>query len=201
MLQALAILGPYGDLALDRFAIEIQRHLLLAVLVELDINGGAVVEVLEHDVDVDRGGEEVRHAGPEKCRWIGACSEAVSEALVASVVGGARLDGRGGELRPGSVWEELMTRLSPLSPSRERIAAPPSPIPHQHRLVIFTPRYPCFCLQWVHVTSDCCSRRVRWSSTCPSRACGDRHLHTKQQICTRWAVSCTRAAVISRRRD
>jgi hypothetical protein len=61
VLEALAILGPHRDLALDRLAIEVQRDLLFAVLVELDVDGGAVVEVLEDDVDVDGGGEEVGH--------------------------------------------------------------------------------------------------------------------------------------------
>ena len=61
MLEALAIFGADGDLALDRLAIEVEGDLFLAVLVELDVDGGAVVEVLEDNVDVDRGGEEVRH--------------------------------------------------------------------------------------------------------------------------------------------
>lgn len=63
VLQALAILGPYRDLALDRLAIQIQRHLLLAVLVELHIDRLALVEVLEDDVDVDGDAEEVGHGG------------------------------------------------------------------------------------------------------------------------------------------
>ena len=69
MLQPLAILGPHGYLSLDRLAVEVQRHLFLAVLVQLDLDGGAVIEVFEDDVDVDGGGEEVRHGweGGEKC--------------------------------------------------------------------------------------------------------------------------------------
>jgi hypothetical protein len=63
VLQPLAILGPDRDLALDRLAVQIQRHLLFAALVELDVDGGAVVEVLEHYVDIDGGGEEVGHGG------------------------------------------------------------------------------------------------------------------------------------------
>jgi hypothetical protein len=72
--QPLAILGSYRDLALDRFAIQIQRHLFFAVLVQLHIHGRAVVEVLEHNVDVDGGGEEVRHAGDEIARCVGELS-------------------------------------------------------------------------------------------------------------------------------
>jgi hypothetical protein len=63
VLKALAILGSHRDLALDRLAIEVQRDLFFAGLVELDVNGGAVVEVLEDDVNIDGGGEEVGHSG------------------------------------------------------------------------------------------------------------------------------------------
>ena len=63
VLQSLAILGSDCDLPLDRLAIEVQWHFLLAVLIELDIDGRAVVQVLEDNVDVDRGGEEVGHGG------------------------------------------------------------------------------------------------------------------------------------------
>jgi hypothetical protein len=69
VLEALAILGPDGDLALDRLAIEVERDLLFAVLIELDVDGGAVIEVLEDNVDVDRGGEEVGHGGERPGGW------------------------------------------------------------------------------------------------------------------------------------
>jgi hypothetical protein len=63
VLEALAILGSHRDLALDRLAVEVQGDLFLARLVELDVDGGAVIEVLEDNVDVDGGGEEVGHGG------------------------------------------------------------------------------------------------------------------------------------------
>jgi hypothetical protein len=90
VLEALAILGPHGDLALDRLAIEVQRHLLLAVLVELDVDGGAVVEVLEDDVDVDGGGEEVGHggrAGPTAWRGGGGCDGAAAGRRPSAMLG------------------------------------------------------------------------------------------------------------------
>jgi hypothetical protein len=63
VLQSLAILGSDCDLSLDRLAIEVQWHFLFAVLIELDIDGRAVVQVLEDNVDVDWCGEEVGHGG------------------------------------------------------------------------------------------------------------------------------------------
>ena len=63
MLQPLAILGSHGDGALDRLAVPVQGRLFATVLVELDIDHGPVVCVLENDVDIDRSREEVRHDG------------------------------------------------------------------------------------------------------------------------------------------
>lgn len=55
MLEAFAVLGPHGDGALDRLAIHVQGRLFTAVLVELDVDHGAVVGLVEDDVDVDGG--------------------------------------------------------------------------------------------------------------------------------------------------
>ena len=67
VLQPLSILGPDGNLTLDRLAIQIQRDLLLAVLVKLHIDRLALVGFLEDDVDVYGGGEEVGHGGRRDC--------------------------------------------------------------------------------------------------------------------------------------
>jgi len=63
VLQSLAILWAYCDLALDRLSVQVQRDLFFPVLVELDVHGLALVEFLEDDVDVDGRGEEVGHGG------------------------------------------------------------------------------------------------------------------------------------------
>ena len=61
MLQSLAILGSYRHLASDGLSIHVQRHLLPSVLVRFDVDHLSLVRVLEDDVNVDRGREEVRH--------------------------------------------------------------------------------------------------------------------------------------------
>lgn len=58
MLQSLAILWSNRYSALNRLAVHVQRDTLAAALVELDIDGLALIEVFEDDVDVDGGGEE-----------------------------------------------------------------------------------------------------------------------------------------------
>lgn len=64
MLQSLPVFGPNGHSALDGLAVHIQRAFLGAVLVKLDIDHLAVViVVLEPNVDIQRGGEKVRHGG------------------------------------------------------------------------------------------------------------------------------------------
>lgn len=72
VLEALAILWPHGDGALDRFPVHVQGCLLAPVLVELDVDHGTVVGVLEDDVNVDGGRKEVRHvAGAPRARQFG----------------------------------------------------------------------------------------------------------------------------------
>lgn len=61
--EAFAILGADGDGALDGLAVHVEGGLFAAVLVELDVDHGAVVGIFEDDVDVHGGGEEVRHGG------------------------------------------------------------------------------------------------------------------------------------------
>lgn len=63
MLQALPVLGPDCNCALDGLAIHVQRGLFAAVFVEFDVDHLPVVGIVEDDVDVDGGGEEVRHGG------------------------------------------------------------------------------------------------------------------------------------------
>lgn len=63
MLQALPVLRPDSNCALDGLAIHVQRCLFAAVFVELDVDHLPVVGIVEDDVDVDGGGEEVRHRG------------------------------------------------------------------------------------------------------------------------------------------
>lgn len=68
MLESPAIFGTNSYCAFHRLAIHIEGCLLAAVLVQLDIDGLAVVGLLEHDVDVDRSREEVRrHDGGGDC--------------------------------------------------------------------------------------------------------------------------------------
>jgi hypothetical protein len=61
VLQALAVLWPDCDGALDRLPVHVQRGLLAAVLVQLHVDHGALVGILQDDVDVDGRREEVRH--------------------------------------------------------------------------------------------------------------------------------------------
>lgn len=61
VLQSLAIFGSNGDCALHRLAIHVQRDLFFPVLVEFNIDHSPLIGVLQDDVDVDRGGEEIRH--------------------------------------------------------------------------------------------------------------------------------------------
>lgn len=61
VLEALAILGPYCDGALDRLAVHIQGRLLPPIFVELDVDHGALVGILEDDINVDGCREEIRH--------------------------------------------------------------------------------------------------------------------------------------------
>jgi hypothetical protein len=58
VLQSLAIFGSNRYSALDRLAVHVQGDALAAALVELDIDGLALIEVFKDDVDVDGGGEE-----------------------------------------------------------------------------------------------------------------------------------------------
>jgi hypothetical protein len=62
VLQPLAILRPHRHSSLDRLPVLVERAFLSSVLVELDIDHGPVIAVLEHNVDIDGRGEEVRHA-------------------------------------------------------------------------------------------------------------------------------------------
>src|SRR5579862_1837151 len=62
VLQPLAILWPHRHSPLDRLPVHVERAFLSPALVELDVDHGPVVAVLEHNVDVDGRGEEVRHA-------------------------------------------------------------------------------------------------------------------------------------------
>ena len=59
--EAFAVLGTHGDGALDGFAVGVEEDLFPLVFLELHVDGGSVVGVFEHDVDVDGGGEEVGH--------------------------------------------------------------------------------------------------------------------------------------------
>jgi hypothetical protein len=58
VLQSLAILRSDRHGALHGLTVHEQGDPLAAVLVELDIDGLAVIKVVENDVDIDRGGEE-----------------------------------------------------------------------------------------------------------------------------------------------
>lgn len=71
MFEAFAVLRADGDGALDGLAIHVEGRLLAPVLVQLDVDHGPVVSVLEDNVDVDGGREEVRHvAGAPRARQI-----------------------------------------------------------------------------------------------------------------------------------
>lgn len=59
--QSLAIFGSDRYCSLDGLSIHIQWGLLATILVELDINHGPVIGVLEDNVDVHRCREEVSH--------------------------------------------------------------------------------------------------------------------------------------------
>lgn len=58
MLQSLAIFRPDRHGALDGLPVHVQGNPLTAALVELDIDGLAVIEIIEDNVDIDGGGEE-----------------------------------------------------------------------------------------------------------------------------------------------
>jgi hypothetical protein len=58
VLQSLAILRSDRHGALDGLPVHVQGNALAAALVELDIDGLALIKVIEDDVDIDRGGEE-----------------------------------------------------------------------------------------------------------------------------------------------
>lgn len=58
MFYSLSILRSNGDGTLDRLSIHIKRDSFPAALVELDVDGLALIAIFEDDVDVDRGGEE-----------------------------------------------------------------------------------------------------------------------------------------------
>jgi hypothetical protein len=72
VLEALAIFGTDSDSSLHRLAIHVQRHLLAAVLVLLDIDHCPVIGILKHDVDVDRGREREERHGGVGCRQLAA---------------------------------------------------------------------------------------------------------------------------------
>lgn len=62
MLQTLSILWPNGDSPLYRFSIRIKWTFFPSVLVELHIHHlPFFIKVLQPDVDIQRGREEVRH--------------------------------------------------------------------------------------------------------------------------------------------
>lgn len=73
VLEAFAVLGPHRHGALDRLAVHVQRRLFTAVLVKLDIDHGAVIRLVEDNVDVDGGREEVRHGGEANAAAIPRC--------------------------------------------------------------------------------------------------------------------------------
>jgi hypothetical protein len=58
MLQPLAILWSDCHGTLYGLAVHVQRDPLAAALVELDVDGLALIEVFKDDIDVDRGREE-----------------------------------------------------------------------------------------------------------------------------------------------
>lgn len=58
MFESLAILRSDGHGTLDGLAVHVQRDPLAAALVELDVDGLALIEVFEDHIDVDRCGEE-----------------------------------------------------------------------------------------------------------------------------------------------
>lgn len=58
MLQSLAIFRSDRHGTLDGLSVHEQGYPLAAVLVELDIDGLAIIQVIEDDIDIDRGGEE-----------------------------------------------------------------------------------------------------------------------------------------------
>jgi hypothetical protein len=61
MLEPLAILGTNSDSAFNRLAIHKEGCLLATVLVELNIDHGTIIGVVEDNVDIDGSREEVRH--------------------------------------------------------------------------------------------------------------------------------------------
>lgn len=66
MLESPSILGSNRDGPFDGFTIHVEWCLFPPVLVQLDIDGLAIVRILENDVDVDWSREKVR-------RHIGEC--------------------------------------------------------------------------------------------------------------------------------
>ena len=63
VLEPLVVFRPYRDRPFDRLSIRVERCLLDPVLVELHVDRGPIVGVLEDDVDVHGSGEEVGHCG------------------------------------------------------------------------------------------------------------------------------------------
>jgi len=64
VLQALAILRSDRNSSLHCLAVGIQRAFLLPVLIELDVDHlPLIVGIVEADIDIEGGGEEVRHGG------------------------------------------------------------------------------------------------------------------------------------------
>lgn len=62
MFEPSAILGSDCNSSLHGLAIHVEGSLLSPVLIQLDIDGLAVVGIFENDVDIYRRGEEVgRH--------------------------------------------------------------------------------------------------------------------------------------------
>ena len=61
MFEALAIFRTHCDSTLDGFTIGVEKHFFPLVFLELHVDSRPVVGVLEDDVDVDGGGEEVGH--------------------------------------------------------------------------------------------------------------------------------------------
>ena len=59
--QPLAILRSDCDATFDRFTVHVKGCLVPSILFQLEINHLSVVGFIEDDIDIQWGGEEVRH--------------------------------------------------------------------------------------------------------------------------------------------